>query len=149
MIYIAADHRGRELQNKVVQILESKNIDHKVVGQEFYSSTDSYVKYATTVAVQVTSNPAAKGILICSSGQGVAIAANRYRGVRAALCWNENITKLARSDDNVNVLCLPALEFTKDKNTDKLSSIINSFIITKFKTSPKYRRRTEQLDRLP
>jgi ribose 5-phosphate isomerase B len=78
----------------------------------------------------------------------MAIAANRFKGIRAGVCWSANETILARSDDDINVLCLPVEMFEDGKDVEIWKAIVKAFLETEFKDGEKYSRRVEKLDRL-
>lgn len=141
MIYIAADHQGRERLEEVKSLLQSLYKEFEVLGEELYSPTDDYPDFAALVCSKVLdSGENSRGILLCGSGEGVAIAANRFEGIRAGLCWDAESARLGRSDDDINILCLP-------KNTEgEYKDIIEAFLETRFKDNPKYSRRIKKLD---
>lgn len=105
-VFIGSDHAGYALKEWVKDRLPSSNeiID---VGTFSTDSTD-YPDYAHAVAEGVESDDQGMGILICGSANGVAMTANKHAGVRAAICWSEDISELARSHNDANVICIPA-----------------------------------------
>lgn len=138
-IFIGADHRGFALKKELQQALpELTWID---VGCHSEARTD-FPLYAAAVSKQLLSAGAeARGILICGSGIGMSIAANRHKGIYAALCWNEQITASARADDNANVLVLSANEIS----VDKAITLTKIFLSTPFKEGV-YRQRLCMVD---
>jgi ribose 5-phosphate isomerase B len=153
MIIVSADHQGRAIQEDLCQLLKKLDLDFKKVGEELYSTEDDYPDFARVAVgelfnAQQNGEEDAKAILLCGSGQGMVIAANRFRGIRAGLCWDVSEATLARSDDDINVLCLPARSFG-DNNGDSWQDIVKAFLETGFKNAPRYARRKEKLDRLP
>lgn len=106
-IAIGCDHAGFEYKEKLGKMLEAAG--WQVVDKGTYSldSTD-YPDYAHPVALLVEEGNATAGILICGSGNGVCMTANKHQGIRAALCWNEELASLARLHNNANVLCIPS-----------------------------------------
>lgn len=106
-IAIGCDHAGFEYKEKLAKMLEAAG--WQVVDKGTYSldSTD-YPDYAHPVALLVEEGNATAGILICGSGNGVCMTANKHQGIRAALCWNEELASLARLHNNANVLCIPS-----------------------------------------
>jgi ribose 5-phosphate isomerase B len=111
-IFIASDHAGFAIKQKVVDYLEEnflKPHHYEVVdlGPQNEDRTD-YPDFADKVIAEIKKNPDALGILLCGSGQGMAMRANKHAFVRAALCWNEESAKLARAHNDANVLCLGA-----------------------------------------
>lgn len=146
-IYIGADHRGFELKAKVAEFLRTRGHDVIDVGDQQLDPNDDFPQYASKVATAVLTSEAAepRGILICGSGQGVAMAANRFKGIRASLIWNEYEAKSARSDDDSNVLCLPAHEMT---DFNKAADLITIWLNTSFTGADRYIRRIKELDQL-
>jgi ribose 5-phosphate isomerase B len=105
-IAIGADHAGYQYKERIAGMLRMKNIAYKDYGTYNADSAD-YPDFAHPVSSAVENGEAACGILICGSGNGVAITANKHQGIRAALCWLTDLAKLARQHNNANILCLP------------------------------------------
>ena len=105
-VAIGADHAGFQYKERIAAFLKSKNISYKDFGTYSADSAD-YPDFAHPVANAVEKGEAGCGILVCGSGNGVAITANKHQDVRAALCWLPELSKLARQHNNANVLCLP------------------------------------------
>jgi len=105
-IIVGADHAGFYIKEEIKRHLQAKGYDVEDVGTYSPESVD-YPDFAHKVAQIIQSGKGDFGILVCGSGIGVSIVANRYRGVRAALCFNEEFAFLARSHNDANVLCLP------------------------------------------
>jgi len=106
-IAIGGDHAGFEYKEKLKAFLIDNDIEVMDVGPFDTSSVD-YPDFAHPVANMVEDQSVDFGILICGSGNGVAITANKHKGVRAALCWEESLAALARQHNNANILCLPS-----------------------------------------
>jgi len=106
-IAIGGDHASPFYKKEIKQLLESKGYEVQDFGTHSEASVD-YPDFAHPVANAVESGDCQFGILICGSGNGVAITANKHVGIRAALCWNAEIASLARQHNNANVICLPA-----------------------------------------
>ena len=106
-IVIGNDHAGTEYKNVLIDLLQS--MEHTVdnYGTDHNSSVD-YPDHVHPVAKDVDQNNADIGILICGSGNGVCMTANKYQNVRAALCWSAEIAGLARSHNDANIICIPA-----------------------------------------
>ncbi len=106
-IAIGNDHAGTEYKNVLIDLL--KSMEHTVhnYGTDHNNSVD-YPDHVHPVAKDVDQNNADLGILICGSGNGVCMTANKYQKVRAALCWNAEIAGLARSHNDANIICIPA-----------------------------------------
>ena len=115
-IAIAADHAGFEAKEKVKKTLDDLGIEFEDMGTVSNDSVD-YPDFAVKVASAVANGEADQGLLVCGSGTGMAIAANKVRGVRAAVAWNEEIARLARQHNDANVLALPA-RFTPEGDLD-------------------------------
>jgi ribose 5-phosphate isomerase B len=115
-IAIASDHAGFEAKEKIKPTLDSLGIDYYDLGTVSDESVD-YPDYAKKVAQAVASGDADQGMLFCGSGTGMAISANKVRGVRAAVAWNEEIARLARQHNDANVLAVPA-RFTEASNVE-------------------------------
>jgi len=106
-IALASDHAGYEEKEKVKTTLEAIGIEYDDLGTHSTESVD-YPDYARKVAEGVSRGEYEQGLLVCGSGTGMAIAANKVKGVRAAVAWNEDIARLARQHNDANVLALPA-----------------------------------------
>lgn len=107
VIPIGADHAGFELKERLKQELTKLGYEPLDLGTHSADSTD-YPDYAHPVASQVETGKVKRGILLCGTGLGMAYAANRHKGVRAAVVWNPEVAKLARAHNDSNVLVLPA-----------------------------------------
>ena len=112
-VFVASDHAGFELKNDLVMRLKSFggfDVETHDLGPESADRVDYPDFAAKTVAAVLNPEPKSRtfGLLICGSGQGMAMSANRHKGIRAALAWNEESAKLARAHNNANVLCLGA-----------------------------------------
>ena len=118
-IAIGADHAGFEYKQFLLNLLQDREV--KDYGTYSSDSVD-YPDFAHPVAEAVEKGDKDMGILICGSANGVAMTANKHEGVRAAICWNEELAELARSHNNANVLCIPARFVSQElakKITDK------------------------------
>lgn len=126
-IAIGSDHAGFEMKEFVISYLEGKSLAFKDFGTHSAESAD-YPDFAHPVAEAVASGAFSFGILLCGSGNGVAITANKYQEIRAALCWDEEIAALARKHNNANVICIPA-RFVSESVAEEM---IDVFIKTAF-----------------
>ncbi len=109
MIYLGSDHGGFQLKEEIKKFLAEQDLPFEDFGAEQLTPDDDYFDYAATVAKKVAAQPQNNlGILMCRSGQGVNIVANKFKGVRAALVWNTKEAIASRTDDLTNVLSLPA-----------------------------------------
>jgi len=134
-VSIGSDHAGFDLKEKVKVHLEEEG--HTVTDKGTYSadSTD-YPDYAHAVASEVESGAVEFGILICGSGNGIAMAANKHEGIRCAVCWNREIGELARSHNNANIAALPARFVTDREGLD----IVDAFLSVEFEGGRHQRR---------
>ncbi len=146
-IFLGADHAGYELKNIVAEHLRHEDdCDVEDLGAKTLDEDDDYPRYAYSVASRLLGEEdgAALGILLCGSGQGMSMAANRVNGVRAALAWNEDSARAAREDDNANVLVIPA----RFVDTDETLAMVEAWLKAEFKSDPKYQRRLDELEQL-
>ena len=134
-IAIGADHAGFEYKSEIIKYLNDKGIQTKDYGTFSAESTD-YPDFAHPVALSVQHKEFATGILICGSGNGVCMTANKHQDVRAALCWTVELGELARKHNNANILCLPA-RFISINLAEK---IVDAFLSTSFEGGRHERR---------
>jgi ribose 5-phosphate isomerase B len=137
-ISIGADHRGFELKQAIIKAFAQ--IDWLDVGTHSTQRTD-YPVVARAVCEQILTDEATRGILLCGSGVGVSIAANRHPGIYAALCWNAELARTAREDDNANILVLPADYLT----TDQACDMVRAWLEATFKGGH-YQKRLDMID---
>lgn len=126
-IAIGGDHAGVDYKAKMITKLESQGYEVKDFGPFSEASVD-YPDYVHPLSSAIEAGEYALGIVICGSGNGVAITANKHQGIRAALCWNEELATLCRQHNNANVLALPA-RFISYELAEKLAEI---FLTTDF-----------------
>ena len=142
VILLGADHAGYQLKEYVKQLLTQKGIAYKDFGTNSEESVD-YPLYAQKVAKPISQGKAKRGILVCGTGQGMAIAANRYKGVRASLCLDTFYAQQAREHGDSNVLCL-AGRVTQQKD---IAAILDAWLDTPFSNEDKRIRRLQEIDR--
>lgn len=138
-MYIGCDHAGFSLKEAIKKFLSDKGKTVVDLGTNSSEPVD-YPDFAHKVSNEIELNKGL-GILICGSGNGVAMAANKHKGVRAALCWNKEIASLARKHNNANLLCIPA-RFV-DLNT--AIEITQSFLDSDFE-SGRHEKRVSKID---
>ena len=126
-ISIGNDHAGTDYKFAIIKLLESKGIEVTNYGTDSNDSVD-YPDFVHPVAKDVVNKSADFGILICGSANGVAMTANKYKEVRAGLCWNKEIVELTRQHNNANVLCIPA-RYTA---IPQALQMVETFLNTKF-----------------
>ena len=154
-IFVGSDHRGFELKGKLVAALSGGVSPEDQIpvepkdGEEYqvidlgpfsYDPEDDYNDYAVAVAKAVIENENARGIIVCGSAHGVAIQANRIKGVRAIAAYNPELAEIGRKHNNANILCLSA-DFGKDPE-----HTVEAFMNTDFIAEDRYVRRNEKLD---
>ena len=126
-IAIGGDHAGFDYKSFIIEALEAKGLTVQDFGTHSAASVD-YPDFAHPVANAVEEGSAGCGILICGSANGVAISANKHQGIRAAICWEEELAQLARSHNNANVICIPA----RFVSANKAQRLIELFLDTPF-----------------
>ena len=142
MIYLGADHRGYYLKEKIKKFLLSKKLKFEDLGNIKFDNNDDYPDFASLVAKKVSLKPEInQGIVICGSGQGVNIVANKYPSIRAGLCLSSWMAKKARQDDNINILSL-ASDLTDEQTA---VNIVKTFLSTKFVGKTRYERRLKKI----
>lgn len=139
-IALGADHAGFEIKQEILKSLQLRNISCMDYGT-YTSERVDYPDFAHPVALAVEQGVADFGVLVCGSGNGVAITANKHQGIRAAVCWNEELAKLARQHNNANVIAVPG------RYVDKSTAIrmIELFLATEFEGG----RHTARVDKIP
>ena len=125
-VIIGSDHAGFEMKEALKQWLHLQSVILEDVGCHSDKSVD-YPDYAHVVAQKVESEDSV-GILLCGSANGVCMAANKHKGIRAALCWNREIALLARQHNDANIVCIPA----RFISIDEAKSIVEAFLNTSF-----------------
>ena len=138
-IAVGSDHAGFDYKEDLISLLEGKGLAFKDFGTDSKDSVD-YPDFAHPVASAVEDGEAAFGILICGSANGVAITANKHSGIRAAICWGEELAQLARAHNNANIICIPA-RFVREGDVEKMVGI---FMTTDFEGG-RHLRRVEKI----
>tara|TARA_B100001996_G_scaffold220579_1_gene169587 strand:+ start:844 stop:1275 length:432 start_codon:yes stop_codon:yes gene_type:complete len=140
IISIGNDHAGTHHKKQVQLTLESKGIKVINHGTDYDESVD-YPDLAHPVAEDVKSNKAEMGVVICGSGNGVAMVVNKHKNIRAAICWNKEMAKLAREHNDANIISIPA----RFVSVEESKEIIDIFLTTKFEGG-RHQRRTEKIN---
>lgn len=140
-VYIGADHNGFKLKEKLKKSLAEQDYQVKDLGNTKYQPTDDYPDYARKVSKYVAEDKQAMGIVICGSGQGMCMVANKYKGIRAALGWSLDIAKKSRQDNNSNVLCLPAWYVSQTQAI----KIVHAWVQTPFSKLARHKRRVKKI----
>lgn len=124
-ISIGCDHAGFQLKEKIIDLLLSLHHDVLDCGT-FTEERCDYPDYAHLVAKDVSDSFSDMGVLICGSGNGVSMTANKWQGVRCALCWNDEIAKLAREHNDANIISIPTRFMTEENIFTMLSIFLNT-----------------------
>lgn len=145
-IYIGADHNGFELKKHLNDFLRRSGYEVIDEGDKTLVTTDDFPQFAGRAinALLADGDAESKAILICGSGQGMCMAANRFKGIRASLCWDEREARMSRNDDDSNVLCLPA----RILNERETESVVVTWLNTPFAGATRFKRRIKELDEL-
>ncbi len=144
-IFIGADHRGFALKNELIEYLQEKNIRVEDLGAFEENPSDDEVDYAKKVAEAVLQKPDEfRGILVCGSGAGTSIMANRYKGIRCCVALSATQAKFNREHSHINVLALAA-DFT---DVEEAKNIVTAFLETPPNPDPKYQRRISKMDQV-
>jgi ribose 5-phosphate isomerase B len=145
-IFVGADHNGFELKAALLKALRRSGHDVQDAGDERLDPQDDFPQFAERAvrALLATGDPEARAVLICGSGQGMCIAANRFKGIRASLIWEVDEAHAARNDDDSNVLCLPA----RSLSTEEAVRITEAWLATPFAGAARFKRRIHELDTL-
>lgn len=141
-IPIAADHAGFDTKEKIKNILEKLEYEVSDFGTHSDESVD-YPEFAVKVAEDVDANNHARGILVCGSGQGMCMTANKYPNIRAALIYDEESAEMSRKHNNANILCLPGRKLSDQE----LENIVTTWLNTDFEGG-RHERRTDKIKNL-
>jgi ribose 5-phosphate isomerase B len=148
-IYLGSDHRGFHLKERVFAYLSKHDYDVHDIGDTVLDPQDDFPEFAQAAALRIIGEEEKndpRAILLCGGGQGMAMAANRFRGIRASVIHDAHEAKMTRNDNDSNVLCLPADQLEHDE--EALFGIIETWLNTPFAHAPRYVRRNRQLDEL-
>ena len=145
-IFISADHNGFQLSRNLISYLKKAGYSVVDDGTPKLDPADDFPVLAQKAVIDVLSSndPQSRAILICGSGQGMCMAANRFKGIRACLGYDRESVRSARNDDDSNVLCLPANVLERDE----AKVIVETWLNTPFAAAPRYKRRIRELDEL-
>ena len=141
IIYLGADHAGFRLKENLKKYLTTKNFKVKDLGNVKFVKTDDYPKFADAVSLAVSRNKNHRGILVCGSGQGMCIAANKHKKIRAAFGYSSKAAKISRLDNDSNILCLAGKVLT----TAKAKKIVTTWLETPFSKLARHQRRLQQI----
>lgn len=140
-IAIVCDHAGYYLKDIIIKFLIQRNVILKDLGCFQYEETDDYADFGHPLAKAVSSGEFDLGISICGTGNGMNMTVNKYQGIRSALCWNEEISHLARAHNDANICALPA----RFINESEACLIVRTFLETEFDGG----RHKRRIDKIP
>ncbi len=143
-VYIGSDHNGFILKDKIADYLRQLDYQVEDLSNQQLDPGDDFPVFAAKAAHQVLAGEKRAAILICGGGQGMCMAANRFRGIRASVLWDPKEASLTRNDNNANVCCLPA--HIVEKNDQLWKEIVDNFLNTPFAAAPRFIRRNKQID---
>lgn len=143
-VYLGADHRGFLLKEEIKKYLKKVKIDFEDEGNNVFDKKDDYSDFAIKVAKKVSQNKNNRGILICGSGVGVCVVANKVQDIRAGQAFNVRQTKHIRRADDINILCLDG-----DRLKEKAArDIVKAFLKTKFSNLARHKRRIQKIKKI-
>lgn len=147
-IYLGSDHQGFNLKEKVFAYLVKHGYDVQDVGDKTLDPNDDFPEFAHAAVCQIigSTDEDPRGILLCGGGQGMCMAANRFKGIRASVIWDAYEAKMTRNDNDSNVLCLPSRILQDDEAA--WQGIIETWLSTPFAGAARFRRRNAQIDEM-
>ncbi len=143
-IFIGSDHRGYFLKEKIAKWLFKWGYEFMDVGAQSLDLGDAYPKYASEVASLVAQNKGSRGILLCKSGVGVEVVANKFDGVRAGMGISSEQVKAGRNDDDMNILVIAA-DYTKEEEAKKMVKV---FLETEFSGKSRFKKRLSDISKI-
>lgn len=146
-IFIGSDHRGYSFKESVFAHMAKRGIDTEDISETELSPEDDFPQIAASAVIKVLGEDDARAVLICGSGHGMAMAANRFNGIRAAAVSDTYEAKATRTDNDSNVLCLSA-DVLSRQDEKVWKDILDTWLDTPFAKAARYVRRNHQLDEL-
>ena len=146
-LFLGADHQGYHLKEKIEAYLAKRGYDVADVGSHELDPSDDFPQFAQMAATKVLGEDEhddPRAILICGGGQGMCMAANRFRGIRASVIWDSYEARMTRHDNDSNVLCLPSRVL--DDDAELWKDIIDTWLSTPFAGAARFKRRNDELD---
>lgn len=146
-LFLGADHQGFHLKEKIEAYLAKRGYDVVDIGSNEIDPDDDFPQFAQLAAMRVLGEDEAddpRAILICGGGQGMCMAANRFRGIRASVIWDSHEAKMTRHDNDSNILCLPSRVL--DDDAELWKDIVDTWLSTPFAGAPRFKRRNAELD---
>lgn len=148
-IYLGADHQGFHLKERVLAYLSKHGYDVEDVGGFELDPSDDFPHFAQAAVLKVigSDDKDPRAILLCGGGQGMCMAANRFRGIRASVIWDAYEAKMTRNDNDSNVMCLPSRIFEHEDDA-VWQGVVETWLGTPFAEAVRFKRRNAQLDEL-
>lgn len=143
-IFIGSDHRGYELKEKIARWLFELRYDFEDMGADHLDPKDDYTKFAAEVASMVAKRPGSVGVLLCGSGVGADVVANKFDGIRASIGKSVLQVKAGRTDDDMNILVIAA-DYTLEKDA---KAMLIAFLETKYEENTRRERRLEDIEKI-
>ena len=143
-VILGADHAGFNLKEKLKKYFQKRRIPYEDVGTDGSKPHDDYPDYAVKAAKKVAKNKNYKGILVCGTGTGMAMAANKVKGVRAVIAYDPYSAKMSRVDNNANVLGLRGRFFP----FARVKKIVDIWLSTPFSKKPRHKRRLRKIEKI-
>ncbi|MFN7160081.1 MAG: RpiB/LacA/LacB family sugar-phosphate isomerase [Candidatus Gracilibacteria bacterium] len=143
-IYLGSDHNGHEIEPKLIEWLETNGHSVETFSNKELVSDDDYPDFAYPVAKAVSKDENARGIVVCGSGGGVCVVANKVKNARCVLAMNDEQSKFARKDDNANILSLSA----RYSSLEDMRKMITTFLTTDFETGGRHERRFHKVEEI-
>jgi ribose 5-phosphate isomerase B len=145
-VHVGSDHHGFKLKATLVSYLQKQGFEVVDDSTGELNPEDDYPVFARKVTADMlaSADPETRGILICGSGQGMCMAANRFKGIRAALGYDRESVRAARNDDDANVLCLAVRTLEAEGGYN----LIDTFLRTPFAAAPRFTRRIQEMDQI-
>ena len=140
-VAIVSDHAGYYLKEKLIKFLQKMNIRYEDLGSFHYEEKDDYPDFGHPLAEAISGEEFDLGISICGTGNGINMTVNKHQGIRSALCWNEDISRLARAHNDANICALPA----RFINESEAYLIVKTFLETEFEGG----RHKRRIDKIP
>lgn len=147
-IYLGSDHQGFELKHKLFAYLSQHGYQVEDAGNKTLDPADDYPQFAQMAALKVLGDedPDARAILVCGGGQGMAMAANRFRGIRAAVARDAHEAKISRLDNDANVLSLSSQQLSDEE--EAVYGLVETWLNTKFSGAARHQRRIREIDEI-
>ena len=140
-VYIASDHRGFNLKTLLVEFMKTQSYEVEDLGNDRYDHEDDYPDFAAKVAEKVSAEPGSRGIVICGSGAGVDIVANKFDGVRSVLAISPEQAKMTKTDDDTNVLAIAA-DFM---SAETAREVAEKWLNAEYSGEPRHQRRLDKV----